>query len=414
MLRAVTVGVPIDSGPTTALRSDVRRLLHEVDARLTVAGIEARTTRFTLPSFGREAETPGVVANALGWADGLASELGVRWVCAPFDLMDGETRRERLLAALDAISRFPRTFINLIVAAEGQISTPAVNDAAAYVLNVSKKSRNGFDNFRVGVSANCPANVPFLPFSRHEGDALVLTFAMETIGTALAVADRLDIRREADLAAYRDALVDALVPELELVDELGRAIEASGLAVYGGLDASLAPFPDGRMSVGALVEQLLGASIGSQGSVFVTTFLTDALRAAINESGARAVGFNGVMYSVLEDEVLAAAVNRRQVDLDTLTALAAVCGCGLDMVPIAGTAFEEEIAAAMFDIAALSSTLAKPLGIRLLPIPNKAVNEFTEFNLDFLCDSRVVALSANDSRFHTGDRLLELRSPLRR
>lgn len=414
MLRAVTVGVPIASGATTSLKSDVRALLADVRQHLAAAGITSRTTRLTLPPFRRDAEVPGVVGNALSWADGLASEVGARWICAPFDLMDGEVRAERMLAALDAIGRFPRAFINLIVAADGRISTQAVNDASTYVLNVAKKSRNGFDNFRVGVSANCPPNFPFLPFSRHEGDEIVVTFAMETVATALAAAERLELRRGADLAAFRDALVEDLVPELRALDEIGLGVEAAGHARYGGLDASLAPLPDGRMSVGGLVERLLGAPVGSQGSVFVTTLLTDALRTAIRESGARAVGFNGVMYSVLEDEVLAAAVNRRHVDLDTLTALAAVCGCGLDMVPIPGTAFAEEIAAAMFDIAALSSTLAKPLGIRLLPIPNKSVNEFTEFNLDFLCDSRVVALSPNDSRFHSGDGPIGLRSPLRR
>jgi hypothetical protein len=52
----------------------------------------------------------------------------------------------------------------------------------------------------------------------------------------------------------------------------------------------------------------------------------------------------------------------------------------------------------VLDIAALAIRLRKPLGVRLLPIPNKAVNEYTQLNLDFLCDSRVMDPGISTSR----------------
>ena len=78
----------------------------------------------------------------------------VRWFCMPLDFVAGGPRRERLLAALDAMTKFPRVFLNMIVANKDGISIGGINDAASFVLNASKKTNNGFDNFRVGASAN--------------------------------------------------------------------------------------------------------------------------------------------------------------------------------------------------------------------------------------------------------------------
>lgn len=345
------------------------------------------------------------------WVDELARTTDVRWFCLPLDFVAAAPRRGRLSAALDAILRFDRMFLNVILADRREIAVNAALDAARLVLDISRKSNNGFDNFRVGASFNCPPNAPFFPFSRHEGAGVAFSFALET--TRLAVNAIARCGTPGDVAAVRDLLVAELAPELRALDDLGHRIAGESGSDYRGLDASFAPLPVEKVSVAALVEQVIGAPAGSHGSVFATAFLTDALRAAIAASGARATGFNGVMYSVLEDTALAAASNRRQVDVDTLVSLATVCACGLDMVPVPGVSFPEEIAAVMLDVAAISCALDKPLGVRLLPIPNGNVNEFTRFNLDFLCDSRVVGLTANDRRLETRDHLVGLRAPRR-
>jgi hypothetical protein len=67
----------------------------------------------------------------------------------------------------------------------------------------------------------------------------------------------------------------------------------------------------------------------------------------------------------------------------------------------------------MLDIAAMSLSLKKPLGIRLLPIPGKSPNEFTQFNLDFLCDSRVMGLTANDRSLASGTHAMGMLAPSR-
>ena len=43
----------------------------------------------------------------------------------------------------------------------------------------------------------------------------------------------------------------------------------------------------------------------------------------------------------------------------------------------------------MMDVAGISATLKKPLGVRILPIPAKHAYEFTEFSYDFLHNTRI-------------------------
>src|SRR5690606_10819372 len=70
----------------------------------------------------------------------------------------------------------------------------------------------------------------------------------------------------------------------------------------------------------------------------------------------------------------------------------AVCGTGLDTLPLPGDTSVDALSALLLDLAALSSRLAKPLTARLMPIPGKAAGERTDFDFDFFANSRVLAL----------------------
>jgi uncharacterized protein (UPF0210 family) len=410
MIRSVTIGLPVGSQSPVTIEENVRALLDTVTKVIADAGLPApRTMRYTLPAIGQDGETEGTILSTLRWIDKLATDTDIRWYCLPLDFVAEGPRRERLAVALGAVSRFPKMFLNLIVADEQKMVPDAINDVADLVLQISKKSNNGFDNFRVGASAGCQPNTPFFPFSRHEGEDTAFSFALETTDIALGITKALG--KGAKIDVFRDQLIEQLTVAMRSAQQVGEEIaQRTGIA-FRGIDASFAPFPDGETSVGLLIERLLGAPVGGSGSIYLTAMLTDCIRTALRLSGATAVGFNGVMYSLLEDEFLANANSRRNISLDTLISLSTVCGCGVDMVPIPGGSFKEEIAAVMLDVSALSLALKKPLGIRLLPIPAKSTNEFTQFNLDFLCDSRVMGLSANSQRLSTSAHAFSLLSP---
>jgi uncharacterized protein (UPF0210 family) len=117
--------------------------------------------------------------------------------------------------------------------------------------------------------------------------------------------------------------------------------------------------------------------------------LTDILKTFVKKGKLKSVGFGGVLYSLLEDEFMGRSNNSDLYSIDSLISYSAVCGCGLDMVPLPGDIFDEELSSIILDVTTLSTALGKPLGVRVLPIPMKQENEFTTFNMDFLFNTRI-------------------------
>ncbi len=357
MIRSLTIGLPLGSASPSQLNGALERFNAVANKKLADGGYDCRTVRLTLPPAGSDFEMEGALAARVSLAQELAERNGVRWFCLPLDYVGDADHSIRSADAVPLLSRYPNMFLNYILAADGEIATGSSIDVGRDILRIAKLSNNGFDNFRVGTSFNLAPNNPFFPFSHHDGSELAFSFALETTDLALAIA----AQGSGGMGAKADRFSAVLAAELERIDELASEIEAATGVAYRGSDASLAPLPNGKTSVAAVVEELLLNPVGGHGTVLATALLTDSIRKAFESSGARSAGFNGVMYSVLEDEQLSAAVGRRHVSLDGLLSFASVCGCGLDMIPIPGHSFSEEIAAVILDVAAMSSALAKPL-----------------------------------------------------
>src|SRR5690606_7194262 len=116
---------------------------------------------------------------------------------------------------------------------------------------------------------------------------------------------------------------------------------------YGGIDISLAPYPYPLedQSIVSLIEEIgrVGRSrgeslfeFGSGGTHFLNTYLTRILKSIESDTVIKTTGFNGVMYSVLEDTYLSKRYEDDLFDLDFLKLLSTTCGCGVDMVPLQG------------------------------------------------------------------------------
>lgn len=98
------------------------------------------------------------------------------------------------------------------------------------------------------------------------------------------------------------------------------------------------------------------------------------------------------MLPVLEDYGLA----RRNVDgtygLTDLLLYSAVCGVGLDTVPLPGDVSEKKLYALLLDIASLSIKLDKTLSARLMPIPNKSMGQMTNFKFEYFANSKIMKI----------------------
>ena len=100
-------------------------------------------------------------------------------------------------------------------------------------------------------------------------------------------------------------------------------------------------------------------------------------------------GFSGLMLACLEDTGLAAAAAARSFDLRSLLTYSAVCGIGLDTVPIPGDTSPEAIGALIRDTAALAFRLNKPLTVRLFPVPGAQAGAIARLGSADLCECAV-------------------------
>ena len=83
---------------------------------------------------------------------------------------------------------------------------------------------------------------------------------------------------------------------------------------------------------------------------------------------------------VLEDTRLAQLWAEGALSMDQLLAYSAVCGTGLDTVPLPGDVTAQQLARIIGDVASLSAKLSKPLTARLLPVPGGKPGDHTTFN----------------------------------
>src|SRR5207253_7133021 len=81
----------------------------------------------------------------------------------------------------------------------------------------------------------------------------------------------------------------------------------------------------------------------------------------------------------LEDQTLADRAAEGLVTLDTLLLLSAVCGLGLDTIPLPGDISLRQLERIILDVAALAIRLHKPLTARLFPIPGRVAGDPVEW-----------------------------------
>ena len=370
-LRSVTIGIPLD------FDSEVIEKFKEIVQKR----LNPRTFRINLPII--KIDNQETIFAKLDRVYKLCNKLEIRWFNVPFNLMNINVMESNFILLL--LKRQPNTFVNLIVAKDNKIDYNAITNASKIVKKVSKLGDGGYHNFRVGVSCNPAINTPFFPFS-YSSEEIGFSISLEL---PVLINKIIKENKGLDLSEIQNTIIKTISPELKKLEKICLEIEKESKLKYHGIDVSIAPYPEKNRSVGNILELLGLEMFGANGTLFFTSYLTDTIHAIIKQSGIKSVGFNGVMYSLIEDTNLCKCNNQNILSIDSLISYSSVCGCGLDMVPIPGSTFNEEISSIILDVAGLSTTLSKPLGIRLLPIPEKSDGERTEFNMDFLCNTRV-------------------------
>merc|ERR1712060_319999 len=175
-----------------------------------------------------------------------------------------------------------------------------------------------------------------------------------------------------------------MTEQLLPVQQLARDLSQEHALPYAGIDASIAPSPAATPLTDSFESLRLG-KFGESGTLAICALVTSALK----ELPVVTCGYSGLMLPPLEDMGLAHRANERCYRINDLLMYSAVCGLGLDTVPVPGDVAEERLQALFLDIAALAFRLNKPLSARLFPVPGKAAGEMTTFKNPFLCNARV-------------------------
>jgi uncharacterized protein (UPF0210 family) len=326
------------------------------------------------------------------------NNVGARWFNVPINPhVENNSERGKLFHhAFSTLRDFPHAFVNIVAIKNNEIDYDILNRSAKLIQTVSTISSNGYDNFRLGISSNIQPDGPFFPFTMSSGDygfSIALELTQE-------INDLLTINKEISnlpLASFREYIINALRPQIDVINSLAEKIAADNKIIFKGFDFSLAPIIDDNGSVFSILKAIGLERFGDSGSLFITAFLTNLLKSFGNYY--KMVGFSGVMYSLLEDLEFCYMNIKNGITVEDITSVSTMCGCGVDMVPVYGNITVDEILAIFLDIAAISCRLSKPLGVRLLPIPrtlnNK--NQYTTLcdDADFITNTRIVPVSSS-------------------
>ena len=264
------------------------------------------------------------------------------------------------------------------------IDLAAIRACADVIVKCATLEQNGFANLQFAALANVPMGAPFFPAAYHDGDRPMFAIATESADLAVQA-----FEKATTLEDGRSVLISQITEHGQAISKIANSLISNPLD-FGGIDFSLAPFPDDAHSLGNAVEKLGVPKIGQHGSLAAAAILTEA----VDRADFPHTGFSGFMQPVLEDSVLAKRAAEGTLTIKDALLYSAVCGTGLDCVPLPGNTTAEQIMPLLLDLCALALRLDKPLTARLMPIPGKAAGDPTNFDFGFFENSKVMKLES--------------------
>ncbi|WP_354624298.1 DUF711 family protein [Psychromonas sp. MME2] len=269
--------------------------------------------------------------------------------------------------------------VNISMDDQDVLDNVLIEQAAKTVINISRMTLRGEGNFNFTVNFNCKPLIPYFPASFHQkklGNLYVL--GLETPDLLMHVLHEFNevnifLDHQHRFKNYYRLMREALQYHVDLIKKINDDFMATHSSdfVFAGLDSSAAPSKNCTSMV-EIYKQLGVDYFGAAGTVEASSLLTRVFKSI---KGMPLVGFSGLMLAVTEDEGLAQGSIDADYDIRTLLTNSAVCGIGLDTVPIPGDTSIDKISALMRDTGTLAFRLNKPLTVRLFPVPTcKRVN----------------------------------------
>ena len=385
IIRSITLGVSLPWPPRAEPIAAAGAFLERATTRYVETGFEVQTTRLALAPYYEQmgAGHAAALGRAAQEIEAAAQQAGIGYVSlgpVRWPELGGENASAYAEALAEAIGVTAASFFAIEVANAGGVQFEAVQSAARTIGSNAASTEGGFGNLRFAALANCPAGIPFFPAGYHDGSQPGFSIALQSADAVAAAAEGDDSLESARSRISQE--VESLVERVSLV---ARDLASREDVSFLGVDRSPAPFPTASHSAARILEALGVDRFGAPGSLAAAATVTGALRA-----GSALSGFSGLMLPLLEDSGLAERAAQGMFSWTELLLYSAVCGTGLDTVPLPGDISEAELAGIILDVAALSTALGKPLTARLFPVPGLRAGEQTTFDFPYFANTVVL------------------------
>ncbi len=341
-------------------------------------GWEVQTVRLATPPFGTYTSQKKALSK-IAELEGISIQNGFSYLSigpARISYLDEYALIPEILAATENVF-----CSGIMTHPQRGIAIAAVKACAEVIKHSAGIKPDGFANLRFCAISHVSPFTPFFPASYSYGTQPAFSLAMQCADAALDVFNEVENAKQGCLRLL-EALNNAANTLLPIIKTAAKKFEIS----FKGFDFSLAPFPEDWCSIGKALEKMGLENLGCVGSLAAAALLTDTL----DRGSWQHVGFNGLMLPVLEDNTLAARTENSTFTIKDLVMYSAVCGTGLDTVPLPGDISTEKITALLMDISALSLRLRKPLTARLMPVPGLQSGQRTQFDFGFFCNGNVM------------------------
>ena len=373
-LRTVTAFVRIDRANYKQQISDALDLLHKGKAAFEAAGYEVQTVRIATQPFPEYTKdlAPDKALAFLQELDAIAGREQFALNIGP--ALQGKNDSSD---SVDLLAQFlihaKNTNASMFVAGEEGVRWRAVRSAAHLVKYLSEHSEHSQATFSFAATAMLPPYAPFYPGAYHNGPGKKFAVGFE----GAAVVEQVFASGNSDPEQLVAALIAELAIHAKAAERIGSELQAATGWEFLGVDTT--PAPLGDVSIATAMEHLV-SKFGASGTLTAAAIITRAVKAV----PVKQVGYSGLMVPVLEDARLATRWAERTYDIDSLLSYSAVCGTGLDAVPLPGDVTEEQLARIIGDVATLAVKWKKPLTARLQPVAGKKAGDRTDFDNPYL------------------------------
>jgi uncharacterized protein (UPF0210 family) len=380
-IRAITAFINLDRTQYQQQAADALTMLKRARTIFESRGYQVQTIRIAtqpFPEYTKGLTTEQAVAffkeyDALARREKFAASIGPAMLNAGDSDSQGELLGE-ILSSTKSLNA------SLVVAGEDGVRWGAVG-AAARVMKKLEETEHSQGNFRFAATAMVPPLTPFFPAAYHTGFGHQFAIALESANVVAAA-----FKDAPDLATAKQRLIDLLASSaFDIERHAGRIDQDTGWT-YMGIDLSPAPSKDA--SIGAALENLTTQAVGMSGTLTAAATIT----AAVKDVKVKQTGYTGLMLPILEDTRLAQRWSEGHISIDALLSYSAVCGTGLDTIPLPGDISAEQLSLIIGDMASLAFKWHKPLSARLLPVLGKGWGEITEFDDPFLVNAKLQSL----------------------